>query len=153
MIKNVITPIKFINKIVNFLIFIIVFGAINLSFSQTENHIETALKINTSMLAKFYEEVYRNSEYTLNSEREGVIKLQIDRIIFIKIPFVENETYKLLSTVIKMDKYNPTLNYDTSIFDTNTFNPLKYNFNYYLKRNQFFRIDDTEYVIMINSMK
>ncbi len=142
---------KRVNKIAKFIFFgVLVFSA-NLSFSQTDLREDNTLKVDVKNLAKFHNEVYGNSEYVLTPEREKLYLQQLDKVIFIKQPFVENENYKLLSSVLKMDKYNPNLNYDVSNFNYQLFNPLKYNFNYYIKVNQFFRVDNTDYVIMINS--
>ena len=71
------------------------------------------------------------------------------RISFINQVFENNETYPLLSTVGRKNKYNPNLKYD--LIDINSFNPLMYQFNYSKSINQFFRIDNTDVLIMIKS--
>lgn len=142
---------KPVNKITKFILFVVLILNTNLSFSQSEVKVDNTLKVDVKNLAKFHNEVYGNSEYVLTPEREKLYLQQLDKVIFIKQPFAENENYKLLSSVLKMDKYNSNLNYDVSNFNYQLFNPLKYNFNYYIKVNQFFRVDNTDYVIMINS--
>ncbi|TJY37256.1 hypothetical protein [Pontimicrobium aquaticum] len=57
--------------------------------------------------------------------------------------------YKLLSQVPLFNKYNSSLKRE--LFDKATFNPLKYSFDFYAKQTQVFRVDNTNYYIIIKS--
>lgn len=69
----------------------------------------------------------------------------------VKVLSISNYTkdYKLLSQVPLFNKYNASLKRDT--FDTSQFNPLKYSFDLYSKQTQVFRVDNTDYYIVIKS--
>jgi len=55
--------------------------------------------------------------------------------------------YELLSQVPLFDKYNSSLKRET--FNKSEFNPLRYNFDFYAKQTQVFRVDNTDYYIVI----
>lgn len=58
------------------------------------------------------------------------------------------KTYKKLSSIPLMTKYNSNLQRDLS-FDPNNFNPLKYDFNFNAKSNEVYLVDNTNYIIII----
>ena len=107
--------------------------------------------IDIDKLPLFYNEVYGESEYELSSDITIIYTEYLSRISFIKQGFEKNESYPLLSTVGRKDKYNANLKYDLTDFDLNLFNPLKYHFNYNKSINQFYRIDNTDFLLMIKS--
>ena len=114
---------------------------------------EEQIPVDLTKLTVFYTEVYLNSEYKLNPEIEKVTMEKLNRVVFIVKPYEERENYKLISSVPKKNKYNSSLNYDLTNFQLEEFNPLKYNFQFYENYNQFFRIDNTDYLLMIKSAK
>ena len=57
--------------------------------------------------------------------------------------------YRFLSQVPLFDKYNSSL--EREIFRKSEFNPLKYSFDFYAKQVQVFRVDNTDYYIVIKS--
>lgn len=120
-------------------------------FSQELNEKSTQLipKINKELLPKFFEEVHKGSEYKYDSERERIYLEQLSRIEIIKIPFAENNNIPKLSSVLKMNKYNPNLNFEISNFNPEEFNFIKYGINYYSISDQFFRVDNQDYIIHI----
>ncbi len=71
-----------------------------------------------------------------------------NRIKIIESPFDDREKYIKLSSVSLLNKYNPALVRD-EFFDINTFNPLKYNLNFFSSKTEVYRIDRTNYVIVI----
>lgn len=77
-----------------------------------------------------------------------------DRISRVEIktrPISPGEPYTLLSTVILLNKYNPELKRDNAQnFNPETFNPLKYNFAFFAKTDQIYRVDGTNYIIVIH---
>lgn len=56
---------------------------------------------------------------------------------------------KLLSEVSLFNKYNAKLK--RKGFDKDDFNPLSYNFDFYSKTTQIYRVDNTNYYIIIKS--
>lgn len=60
-----------------------------------------------------------------------------------------SKDYKLLSQVPLFDKYNASLKRE--IFNSSKFNPLKYSFDFYTKQTQVFRVDNTDYYVVIKS--
>jgi len=56
-------------------------------------------------------------------------------------------TIPLLSNVPIFNIYNHKLN--RPVFNRNNFNPLLYNFNFFLKTKQIYRVDNTNYLIVI----
>ena len=71
-----------------------------------------------------------------------------NRIKIIESIFEDNEKYTKLSTVALLNKYNPSLLRD-EFFEINTFNPLKYNLNFFSNTTEVYRIDGTNYIIVI----
>ncbi len=63
-----------------------------------------------------------------------------------------DDKYVKLSTVGLLNKYNPALTYDT-VFDPVSFNPLKYNFDFNNASAQVYRVDHTNYIIVIEPKK
>ena len=55
---------------------------------------------------------------------------------------------KLLSEVPMYNLYNPGLSRDSG-FDPDRFNPFKYQFDFYAAKKLIYRIDGTEYLIVI----
>lgn len=56
----------------------------------------------------------------------------------------------LLSQVSLFNNYMPNLKRDVA-FNPQTFNPLKYNFNFYARGSYMYRVDNTNYFIIIKS--
>ena len=118
----------------------------NKSFELSENQ---SIQINKDLLPKFFYEVHKDSEYKYDSERERIYKEQVSRIEIIYIPYAENKNIPNLSSVSKMNKYNPNLNFDISNFNPKEFNFIKYGINYYSSSDQFIRVDNQDYIIHI----
>jgi len=57
-------------------------------------------------------------------------------------------TIPLLSNIPTFDIYNHKLN--RPVFNRNNFNPLLYNFNFFLKSKQIYRVDNTNFLVVIN---
>lgn len=118
------------------------FANINNSFSQQINP-----KI-TEVYGEKTQEVFQN-----DPERLSLLTDLLDnRIKLIESPIVGEDKYIKLSSVPLLNKYNPNLTRD-AVFDINTFNPLKYNLNFFTTEIQIYRIDNTDYLIVIDSQK
>ena len=98
-------------------------------------------------------EVYKNEITNLEADRITFIKfLLTDRIAFYKEKNTAQDKYTKLSEVTLYNKYNPDLKRDLT-FDPSTFNPLKYNFNFYSQFTQVYRVDNSDIIIVIESQK
>ena len=71
-----------------------------------------------------------------------------NRIKIIESPIVGEDKFIKLSSVGLLNKYNPNLKRDV-IFDINSFNPLKYNLNFFSLKTEIYRIDNTDYILTI----
>jgi hypothetical protein len=71
-----------------------------------------------------------------------------NRIKVINSPAAETEKYTKLSTVSLLNKNNPDLKRDVN-YDPVTFNPLKYNLDFFPVNPMVYRIDNTDYLIVI----
>jgi len=96
-------------------------------------------------------EVFKN-----NMEYAGAayMPVYIERLSRLEIktrPFNEKETYALLSSVMLIEKYNPDLvRENAQTFDPYTFNALKYAFDYSGQSDKIYRVDHTDYIIVIH---
>ena len=97
-------------------------------------------------------EVYGESlkENVLNNPQrvKSIKNILRNRIEILKMSDYR-KNYLLLSQVPLFDKYNASLK--RGKFRVSTFNPFMYNFNFYAKQVQVFRVDDTDYYILIKS--
>jgi hypothetical protein len=71
-----------------------------------------------------------------------------NRIKIIESPIVGEDKYTKLSSVPLLNKYNTNLKRDL-IFDPANFNPLKYSMNFFTSEVQIYRVDNTDYLIVI----
>jgi hypothetical protein len=71
-----------------------------------------------------------------------------NRLTVVWSPPASEEKYTKLSSMNLFRVYNPELTRDT-VFDIVTFNPLKYDLDFFPRHTMIYRIDDTNYVIMI----
>ena len=98
------------------------------------------------------QEVYgvKTQEMVANDpERLALLTDLLDnRIKIIESVMDSNEKYPLLSQVAIVNKYNSSLTRDV-VFDPLTFNPLKYDLNILPKTPAVYRVDNTNYLIVI----
>ncbi len=98
------------------------------------------------------EEVYgpTNGEFFKNNPDliQFFNNLLENRIHYSHSPIEPNEKYEKLTNIPLNNKYNPNIQRDV-VFDPNTFNPLKYQLNFYSRFTQIYRIDN-ENLLMIN---
>jgi hypothetical protein len=71
-----------------------------------------------------------------------------NRINIIESELTPNDKYVKLSSVNLLNKYNPALTRDV-VFDPVNFNPLKYDLNFFPKTTEIYRVDNTDYLIVI----
>lgn len=75
-----------------------------------------------------------------------------NRVTLLLSPVVGDDKYPKLSAVPLLNKYNPNLTRDV-VFDPLTFNVLKYSLNFFTNTNSLYRIDNTDYLIVIKAQK
>jgi len=74
-----------------------------------------------------------------------------NRIVVKKITSISDASkYQTISQAGLFDSYNKNLSFDTS-YNPNTFNPLKYNLQFFGRGSAMYRIDNTDYFIIIKS--
>lgn len=73
----------------------------------------------------------------------------LTRVFIVKTNAALLESYVNLSTIQVRNKYNSALVNDYKSFNVSTFNPLKYFFNFYSPVQMNYRIDNTDYMIVI----
>lgn len=138
----------------------------NFCYSQNEEKISkqsTVSKINSNSnyqpantserVAVFAEEVYLNCPQYRNAELLSIYESQINRVSLLELTPEQVINHPLLSTVQLKNKCNPALTYDNQSFNPTDFNPLKYFFNYTATEDVYYRIDNTNYVVIISAEK
>ncbi|WP_372474760.1 hypothetical protein AB4865_05680 [Capnocytophaga sp. ARDL2] len=84
-----------------------------------------------------------------NKDRlESLTFLLNERVKIVEIPYWEGEGYTKLSEVPLFNPYNKDLKRDED-FNPYTFNVLKYNMNFHSRGTQYYRVDNSIYVIKI----
>lgn len=98
------------------------------------------------------QEVYGDKTQEIVQNDPERIKLLNDlldnRIKIIESPIVGEDKYTKLSSVPLLNKYNTNLERDLT-FDPANFNPLKYSMNFFTSEVQIYRVDNTDYLIVI----
>jgi len=75
-------------------------------------------------------------------------KLLFQRIELKKLPLSADEKFPRLSDAPLFTLYNPHLQRD-HVFDPGSFNPLKYNLEFFAPTDKVYRVDNTDYIIFI----
>lgn len=100
------------------------------------------------MLIEVYGESLKENVLDKPERLKSIKNILRNRVEIYSILNYEKE-YKLLSQVPLFDKYNTLI--ERKKFKKTEFNPLKYNFDFYAKGTQVFRVDNTDYYIVIKS--
>lgn len=79
---------------------------------------------------------------------KALTNLLDNRVQVVESPVNAKEVYPKLSEMGLLNKYNPDLKRDL-VFDPNNFNPLKYDLNFFSKKTEAYRVDNTDYIIVI----
>jgi hypothetical protein len=106
----------------------------------------------TSAIDPRIAEVFGNQLTTLvlndKDRRKGLEDILNIRTKINEVKFTPGEKIPKLSSMPLFNKYNPNLKRD-EVFDAATFNVLKYNLHFFAQYTQMYRIDNTDYVIVI----
>ena len=126
-------------------IFYPLFTALFIVFVNINNTI--AQQVNSKI-----QEVYGDkTQQIVQNEPERIIALNDlldNRIKIVVSPVKGEDKYTKLSSVELLNKYNPNLKRDEG-FDPNNFNALKYNMNFFNSQALVYRVDNTDYIIVI----
>jgi len=126
-------------------IFYPLFTALFIVFVNINNTI--AQQVNSKI-----QEVYGDiTQQIVQNEPERIIALNDlldNRIKIVVSPVKGEDKYTKLSSVELLNKYNPNLKRDEG-FDPNNFNALKYNMNFFNSQAVVYRVDNTDYIIVI----
>lgn len=101
------------------------------------------------------EEVYGNklNDYVLSHPQrlKDIKNILRNRVEYLRIPNPHDQKpCPLLSEIPLFNNYAPDLKRDL-VFNPQTFNPLKYQFNFYARGSYMYRVDNTDYFIVIKS--
>lgn len=94
------------------------------------------------------QEVYGNDVAKMNPEQLQWLNTKLSRTSVLPQPYKADEQIPKLSSLKVITKYVPSLKMENS-FDPAKINPLKYYIDFYSKTDQFFRIDGTDFVLLI----
>ena len=112
----------------------------------------TFVKLNAQDIDIPIREVYGNEcEQIFKNDPERLIKLNDllqNRVSIITSQKSVNDKYPKLSSVGLLNKYNPNLKRD-EFFDATNFNVLKYDLNFFSNASFIYRIDNTDYLIVV----
>ena len=126
-------------------IFYTLFTALFIVFTNINSTI--AQQVNSKI-----QEVYGDkTQQIVQNEPERIIALNDlldNRIKIVVSPVKGEDKYTKLSSVELLNKYNPNLKRDEG-FDPNNFNALKYNMNFFNSQAVVYRVDNTDYIIVI----
>lgn len=124
----------------------------NYSGSKTvifDSNVDAPLNgIEKEMLTDVYGETLHKNVLDNPQRLKSIKNILRNRVEILKMSHYPKD-YKLLSKVPLFDKYNSSLKRE--VFSKSTFNPLKYNFDFYAKQTQVFRVDNTNFYIIIKS--
>jgi hypothetical protein len=118
-------------------------------------HAQTAAATNQQVTVKtknYAEEVYKDYTIYTTPAHLALYEENLSRVEIKTIAASGNENYALLSSVDLKNKYNPQLTRDNAgNFNPSQFNALKYLFDFYPKQDKTYRVDNSQYVIVIHA--
>ena len=101
-----------------------------------------------NMLKEVYGESLQKNVLNNPQRLRSIKNIIRNRVEILNLPNYP-KNYKLLSQVPLFNKYNSSLKRES--FRKTTFNPLRYTFDFYTNETQVFRVDNTDYYIVIKS--
>lgn len=138
------------NFVLNILAFLAIFCFSAFGDSNINQHYTKA------QVEIFIREVFLDQSDTLvfesPSNRLALITGFLDRFEIGSKPEFSSKKFKLLSTVALNNKYNPALIRDVAV-NPQTFNPLKYKFPMSSDKVEMYRVDGTDFIIIIQPIQ
>jgi hypothetical protein len=128
---------------------LIVLSACYSSNAQTTAASDQQINIKTKNYA---EEVYKDYTAYTSPTHLALYEENLSRVEVKTVPASSTENYTLLSSIDLKNKYNPQLTRDNAgNFNPSQFNALKYFFDFYPKQDKIYRVDNTQYLIVIHA--
>lgn len=115
----------------------------NISFSQDN------LKSNPDLEQRFIEEVFGANIIKDSQHYKNLLLLLRERVLFSNVALDQGEKFPKLSQQPLFNKYNGEITRDAS-FDQSSFNVLKYDLNFFSPHTKVYRIDNTDWLIIIH---
>lgn len=112
----------------------------NVTLPLTENE--------EALIKEVYQEAFKSLVLNNPERLRNIKNILRNRVEIKSMPNYPKET-KLLSEVPLFNKYNAKIK--RKRFDKDNFNPLSYNFDFYSKSTQIYRVNNTDYYIVIKS--
>lgn len=115
---------------------------------------QITVKSNPSLEDEFITLVFGNNVMKGSQHHKNLIDLLQNRIEFTKLTKSSNsdKDYPNIDQVPLFNKYNNSITRDTT-FDEKTFNVLKYDLNFFSKFTKIYRVNNTDWVIIIKPLK
>jgi len=104
----------------------------------------------TPKVEAFAKEIFKNSPNYITPEMLSILQEHYNRVEIKQEPFTAGENYTPLSKTYFINKYNPDLKKDDTNFNPATFNPLKYALNFDARADMVYRVDNTNYIILVH---
>lgn len=117
-----------------------------MSFSQEIQHTDPKIEALAT-------EVYKNCTKYASGHYLQTYSEWVSRVEIREEKRNENESYPLLSEIHLKNKCNGDLQRDEVNFQKETFNPLKYAFDYETKKELIYRVNNTDFLIVIHPRK
>ena len=115
---------------------------------------QITVKSNPSLEDEFITSVFGNNVMKGSQHHKNLIDLLQNRIEFTKLAKSSNsdKDYPNIDQIPLFNKYNNSITRDTT-FDEKTFNVLKYDLNFFSKFTKIYRVNNTDWVIIIKPLK
>lgn len=132
------------------------FNSKNAFFDNNERDTYEIKKYSDKQIEGFVREVFLNEADKLvfnnSSRRLELFKNFLSRFDIQLHPEYKGKGFKNLSEIGLNDKFNKNLTRD-EFMNVEKFNPLKYDFEMFSKKKQFFRFKNTDYIIVIEPIQ
>jgi len=103
--------------------------------------------LNAVKIAEVYGPTFQTEWPILYGQLEELLNT---RISYVEEPVYPDEKYPLIASLPLMNKHNPALQpHDPALFNVITFNPLIYTWNFFDDNILVYRIDGTDYLLVI----
>lgn len=122
---------------------------LNLALSLGLAFLTSAQTSFSSKAQEFANEVYQDCPQYAAPNLMTDLKNMLARVEVITETQSPQENYQLLSTVSLKNKCNTSMTRDEINFNPEKFNPLKYFFNFYPDTELKYRVDGTNYIVII----
>lgn len=110
---------------------------------------QTTAKSNPDLEQQFIGEVFGANIAKDSQHYKNLLILLRERVLFSNVALDQSEKFPKLSQQPLFNKYNGEIKRDVN-FDQSSFNVLKYDLNFFSPHTKVYRIDNTDWLIIIN---